>query len=69
MDYGTNLKAVREKAGFTQPQLAELLGVSKSFITQLEKGTKSISLRNAELIAKICNCKIDDLVTQETKTA
>ena len=36
MSFGTRLKARREQLGITQPQLAEMLGVSKGAIGNYE---------------------------------
>lgn len=39
------LRAVREKAGLTQEQLAELVGVKRTAINKIEAGTRSPSLK------------------------
>jgi len=36
---GPQLKAEREKKGWTQETVADLLRVSQSYLSQLEKGT------------------------------
>lgn len=41
MSFGTRLKARREQLGITQPQLAEMLGVSKGAIGNYETDANS----------------------------
>ena len=49
-EIGINLKRYRTVKGYTQEELAELAGVSVSYISQLENGLKTPSV---SLIAKL----------------
>ena len=51
----------RKKAGLTQVQLAELLGVSQANISTWEKGKAFPSADKLPNIAEVLKCKIDDL--------
>lgn len=61
MSIGENIKSLREKNGLTQEQLAEKLCVTRPFITQIERGTKTPSLPLGKAIADIFNCSIEEL--------
>ena len=61
---GENLKRLRIKNNLTQRQLAELVGVSCSFITFIEKGRKTPSLPLAHDIAVALHCTVDDLLRE-----
>jgi putative transcriptional regulator len=72
-----NLKEWREKAGLTQEQLADALGVRQSQISMIENGKAFTSLQRLIKIRDILNeagadCTLDDLaemVPPETETA
>lgn len=56
------MRFYREKAGFTQKQLADLAGVSQAYISKLENGTvnrisKKVIIQISTLL-KICPCKL-----------
>ena len=49
---GLNITIIREKQGLTQEKLAELAGLHRAYIGQIERGEKNIGLKNLEKIAK-----------------
>lgn len=49
--FSKNMKYRRKKLGLTQGQLAEKVGISSSFITEIEIGRKSPSFNNISKIA------------------
>lgn len=51
-DFGARIRLVRRKAGMTQEQLSEKIGMSASFLGHLERGTRVPSL---ETLVAICN--------------
>ena len=60
-----NLKEVRMQAGMTQEQLAESIGTSKAYISQLENGTRNIDTIRQSTMSKLCaalNCNPEDLI-------
>lgn len=60
-----NLREVRTQAGMTQEQLAESIGTSKAYISQLENGTRNIDTIRQSTMTKLCaalNCKPEDLI-------
>ena len=61
IDIGSKLKAKRLQMGFTQLELAKKIGVSESYICQIEKG-KMVSIKQLEKIAHVLRCKAKDLL-------
>ncbi len=59
---GENIKIRRESKGLTQEELAAAVGLGRSMIAQIERGTKSASLQLGVAIAKALGCEITDLV-------
>ena len=57
----TRVREYREKAGLTQEQLAEKVGVARQTILFLEKGQYNPSLRLAFRISKALGGKIEEL--------
>jgi transcriptional regulator with XRE-family HTH domain len=49
--FGARLRRLRVERGWTQEQFAERLGIDRSYIGQVERGTRNISIVNLELIA------------------
>lgn len=63
-NYANNLKTIREEARISQTQLAEIIGSSKSYISQLENGQRNINNIRADTMQRICealNCTPADL--------
>lgn len=57
------LKEMRLKSGITQVQLAEKVGISQNYLSQLEIGRKNnASLDVIKRIAKALDCKVDELI-------
>lgn len=57
----TNIKELREKRDISSAQLAERVGVPIQTITYLEVGKYNPSLSLAYKIAKVLNCKVEEL--------
>mgnify|MGYP004588659545 FL=1 len=57
----TKIKEYREKAGYKQSELAELVGARRETIVHLENGRYNPSLKLAMDIAKVFNVTVDDL--------
>ena len=66
----TKIKEYREKAGYKQSELAELVGARRETIVHLENGRYNPSLKLAMDIAKVFNVTVEDLfefVDEENK--
>lgn len=58
------IKEVRQQRGLTQVRLAEMMGTSKSYISQLENGERDLTQIRAITMTNLCNalnCSADDL--------
>ena len=61
-DYGTHIKPIRQKMGLTQNQVAEALGVTPGYISNVENNRTAMSLRVLIYYAKLVGCSLDSLV-------
>ena len=59
-----NLKKFRKAKGLNQDQLAEIVGVSASAISQYENGRKTPSFETALKLAEALDCESADLVSK-----
>jgi len=60
--FGQRLRALREKHGWTQVEMAERLGVDRSYISDMERGKKNVCLPTLEVIAKGTGLTISQVV-------
>jgi transcriptional regulator with XRE-family HTH domain len=49
--FGINVKKFREEKGLSQEKLAELSDLHRTYISAVERGKRSISLKNIQKIA------------------
>lgn len=62
------LRELRTIANLTQQQLADICGLSKNYISQLERGTRSINRMQHDTLSNICNaldCNPEDIILKE----
>ncbi len=57
----TRIKEYREKAGYKQNELAEMVGARRETIVHLENGRYNPSLKLAMDIAKVFGVTVEDL--------
>ena len=57
----TNIKEYREKAGYKQGELAEMVGARRETIVHLENGRYNPSLKLAMDIAKVFGVTVEEL--------
>ena len=60
--FGQSVRVARKEANFTQEELADLAGINRSHMGQIERGYKSPSLATIALIAKALNCSVVELL-------
>jgi transcriptional regulator with XRE-family HTH domain len=48
---GRNLRAHRERRGYSQEAFAQLLGVHRTYLGGLERGERNLTLKSVERIA------------------
>jgi transcriptional regulator with XRE-family HTH domain len=59
------LKEWRKHRGYTQDRLAEMTGLSKPFISQLERGDRAYTQDTLELFAEALQCAPPDLLNRD----
>jgi transcriptional regulator with XRE-family HTH domain len=62
------LKLLRKKLGVTLEQLAETAGLTKSYLSKVERGLSTPSIAAALKLAKALNVKVEELFTEENVT-
>ena len=67
VNLGGRLKAVRMKSGMSLRELARQLGVSPSFISQMENGKSQPSVATLYSMAQLLDVSIDELFAQEPR--
>jgi transcriptional regulator with XRE-family HTH domain len=65
--FGLKLQTLRKKAGMSQEDLANLLGVSRQAISKWERSEALPDLYNAKKIAEVFNITLDDLMDIEIR--
>ncbi len=60
-----NIKKLREEKGFTQKEIANLLGVTHTAISNYEKGIREPNIKNLIKLADIFGCSLDELLREE----
>ena len=61
-NYGSQVKNLRQKIGLTQSQVAESLGVTPGYISNVENNRTAMSLRILTYYARLIGCSLDSLV-------
>jgi len=62
MSIGENIKRLRKNKGYTQEQLAEMVGIRQCTLSQIERDTKPISLSLSYEITKVLECSLYDFL-------
>lgn len=57
-EVGLNIRKLREEQGISQEKLAELAGLHRTYIGQIERCEKNIGLKNLQKIAKALDTPI-----------
>ena len=61
-NYGALIKDLRIQNGLTQNQVAESLGVTPGYISNVENNRTAMSLRILTYYARLVGCSLDSLV-------
>ncbi|MBL7131391.1 MAG: helix-turn-helix transcriptional regulator [Candidatus Omnitrophica bacterium] len=61
VNLSSKLRTMRKQKGLTQLELAKKIGVSESYICQIENG-KMISIKKLDKLAKALGCEAKDLL-------
>lgn len=63
--FGNNIKHYREKKGLTQQQLADLTGLNRVYITDVEGGKRNVTLDVMAKFSEGLGVKIGTLLTEK----
>lgn len=63
-DIGTRIRALRYEAGLTLENVSDKLGISVQMMSQIERGVNQLSLLNADKLAKLYGCSINDILKE-----
>jgi HTH-type transcriptional regulator/antitoxin HipB len=58
-DLGALIKDHRKKAGLTQLELADLAGVGKTTVFDIEKNKETVRLNNLFAVLRVLNIKVE----------
>lgn len=61
---GNRIRRQRKLAGWTQDELAEKIGIDRSFLADVERGKRNISILNLYLISKGLKVSLSRLLTK-----
>lgn len=64
---GANIKREWEKAGFTQDQFSELLGIGSKSLSSIERGVVGVSLSTLLRICEILHISANVLLYEQTQ--
>ena len=67
--FGRNLAALRKAHGWTQPQLAEMLGITLAALTHYERKAQNPTAEFVAKVAKLFNVSVDELLGHTIKPA
>jgi len=60
--FGTNLRRIRRKRGFTQEELAHRVGMDVSYLSELENGRKEPCLRKMQELSQALSVPLPQLL-------
>ena len=60
--FGKRVREVRKSKGISQEKLAEMAGIDRSYMGNIERGEKNITLKKAYEICDALEIEIQDLV-------
>ena len=61
---GMRIRTLRKKRGWTQVEMAEKVGIDRSFLADVERGKRNISILNLELIATGLRISLSQLLSR-----
>jgi transcriptional regulator with XRE-family HTH domain len=62
--FGQRLKTLRKKKGWTQSELADKLGLDRSYLGEIEQGKRNPCLVNLEIIAQGFDMTLGQLLSR-----
>ncbi|MEA4895249.1 MAG: helix-turn-helix transcriptional regulator [Oscillospiraceae bacterium] len=66
---GANIRAVRDKSGYTQEELSERLGITPNHLSAIERGVSGATLEHIKKLCALCAVSADVLLFGESADA
>lgn len=63
--FGNNIKHYREKKGLTQQQLADIVGLQRAYLSDVECGKRNVTLDIMAQISNGLDIKLQKLLTEK----
>jgi transcriptional regulator with XRE-family HTH domain len=61
---GDRIRKLRKARGWTQIEMAERVGIDRSFLADVERGKRNLSILNLELIAQGFTISLSQLLSR-----
>ena len=61
---GDRIRRLRKKRGWTQVVMAERVGIDRSFLADVERGKRNVSILNLDVIAKGLKVSLSQLFSR-----
>lgn len=65
MSIGENIKTQRQSLGMTQEDLASAIGIGRSMVAQIERGSKIPNMMLGRDIARVLGCEMGELLERK----
>ena len=62
-NFGKSIRLFRQEKNISQEELADLCGLHRTYISDVELGKRNVSLENIEKIANALSLRISDIFT------
>ena len=62
IEIGRNIQSARERVGYTQETLSELIGISPNHMSAIERGASGVSLETLRRICRVLDVSADSIV-------
>ncbi len=67
--FGSTVRRLREERGLSQEELAKIAGIHRTYVGDVERGTRNIALVNMTRIAKALRVPLSHLIHQMEKAS
>lgn len=68
LKYGKAIRQLRQQKGISQEELADLCGLHRTYISDVELGKRNVSLENIERLAQALDANVSDVFVEIERT-